>query len=128
MRGDPKNWDPNKDPSPWAKCADGFEISIQARRDLYCSPRENRGDFEGDYTKVEIACLPQPELDEEAREGGLSSGESVYAYVDVGIVNAILKRHGGVIENAQYLPPGVKPGYQENWLAERWEALLGQPL
>lgn len=135
MRGDPNNWDSSKNPSPRAKCADGFEMSVQARQSVHCTPEENRDDFEGDYTEVEIACWPQPELEDEFREedqdplfGRLPSGESVYPYISVEIVNAILKRHGGVVENARFLPPGVKSGYQENWLTERWEALLGQPL
>ena len=129
MWKDPKgSWDPNKHVNPRAKCADGFEISIQANKSAYCRPREDRDEFEGDYSAVEIGCWPQPEIDEDAMEGELSSGEFYYAYVPVGTVNAILARHGGVIENAEYLPPGVKSGYQENWLTERWEALLGQPL
>ena len=123
-----EEWNPNRDPSPWARCADGFEISIQANELLYCSPRENRGDFEGDYSAVEIACNPQPELEWREREGTLSTGESVYAYVPVEVVNSILRRHGGVIKNGEYLPPGVKPRYSEGWHAERWEVLLGQPL
>ena len=43
-------------------CKDGFRISIQASMMYYCWPKINLDN--GEYTHLEIACLPQEELEE----------------------------------------------------------------
>jgi hypothetical protein len=77
---------------PKIRCADGTTLSVQASEGHYCSPREN----EGPWTAVEVwrvhsasgrACHP--------RSFGENTGDP-YGWVPVSVVNAYIRRHGGV--------------------------------
>lgn len=81
---------------PIAICADGFSLSIQASSRHYCRPRKDLQD--GDYSKVELGNLS------ETVEEFLPYAENeawplftVYGYVPVETVNAVLAKHGGIV-------------------------------
>lgn len=75
-------------------CADGFSISIQASGGHYCSPREDRA---WPYTAFELGFPNQ--TDEalrkyaENKDGNLQ--DTVFGWVPVDVVVALINRHGG---------------------------------
>jgi hypothetical protein len=79
---------------PRVKCVDGFEVSIQASKTHYCSPREN----EGPYYLVELGfpSLPLEILKEYAEEED-DLVNTVYGYVPIEKVVAVLDEHGGLV-------------------------------
>ena len=81
---------------PIAVCADGFNLSIQASSMHYCRPSKDLQD--GDYSKVELSYLSE-EVKEflpfaEDDEAPLAT---VYGYVPVETVDAVLAKHGGIV-------------------------------
>lgn len=80
-------------PSPRIECADGFSLSVQANSLTYCAPRDNNGP----YTEVEVgfpserveALMPYVENADDPTG-------TVYGYVPVEIVLAVIAEHGGV--------------------------------
>ena len=90
-----------KPKNPVIKCKDGFAMSVQASDGAYCTPRE---DYPNEaYTHVECGF---PSADPETvafREYAEMCGtedycETVYPYVPIGIVQAELDAHGGIVE------------------------------
>jgi len=81
------------------KLADGFEMSVQASGMVYCAPRDDNGP----YTHVEIGYpSSKEELIMEWAENEDEPTGTVYGYVPVEIVDAVIEKHGGiVIEEAQ---------------------------
>ena len=81
---------------PIAVCADGFNLSIQASSMHYCIPNEDLSD--GNYSKVELSYLSEeveeflPYAENEARPLF-----TVYGYVPIETVNAVLAKHGGIV-------------------------------
>lgn len=77
-------------------CNDGFSMSVQASRIHYCHPRENNADF---YTEVEIG-YPSDVEDELIyyAEDRYHPTETVYGYVPVELVDKIISKHGGVVQ------------------------------
>ncbi len=77
-----------------AKCADGFEVSIQASEFHYCAPRDNSGQ----YWEVELG-FPTMEPTEEiipfAEDQNDLTG-TVYGYVPIELVDALIESHGGL--------------------------------
>ena len=79
---------------PIAVCADGFNLSIQASSMHYCIPNEDLSD--GNYSKVSYLSeeveefLPFAEDDE-------APLATVYGYVPVETVDAVLAKHGGIV-------------------------------
>ena len=79
-----------------ATCPDGWSVSIIARRGAYCDPRDDRGP----WTHVELGfpTAHEPDLEvykeppPEARHE-----DSVFPYVPVEVVEAILVKHGFVL-------------------------------
>ena len=86
---------------PYAVCADGFGVSIQASNCHYCEPRISQ--YPGnDFTPYETVELGYPsEADEDLlpyqecpdRE---DPTESVYGYVPVSVVDKVIEKHGGI--------------------------------
>ena len=74
-------------------CKDGFKISIQASMMHYCYPKMNL--YDGEYTHLEIACLPQEELEEYY----LNKMDAIYIYKFVPIeeVEKLINKHGGKV-------------------------------
>ena len=81
---------------PEIQCADGFTVSVQGHAGAYSRPRD---DFADEYSMVEAGFpsaredLLMPYID-----GGEDSDplESVYGYVPVGVIAAIIEKHGGL--------------------------------
>ena len=77
------------------ECADGFSISVQATHGSYCSPRTNIGPWglvECGYPSahpgdalMQYAEDPERPLD------------TVYGYVPIKIVEALIESHGGAL-------------------------------
>jgi hypothetical protein len=77
-------------------CADGFRMSVQATHTHYCSPREDECSY---YSEVEVGF---PSAKEETLmpycENPNTPTDTVYGYVPVEIINAIVDAHGGRVE------------------------------
>ncbi len=82
-------------PRPRVRCADGFNISIQANEYTYCNPRIT---YPGEYTKVELGYPSEPdELIEEYAEDWDDLTDTVYGYVPIEVVDKLLEKHGGIV-------------------------------
>jgi hypothetical protein len=86
-------------------CADGFEMSVQAHRGAYCSPRADNAEK---YTSVEIGFPSEKEsmLMEYCDEPSTPL-DTVYGYVPVQTVTNVLAKHGGIVDGE--VPRGVAP-------------------
>ena len=84
------------------ECKDGFTMSVQAGEHLYSTPRTNASRF----TTVEVGYpserekLLMPYVEDASRPT-----DTVYAYVPVGVVAKVIRKHGGMVGGE--LPPGV---------------------
>ena len=76
-------------------CNDGFSMSVQASDGHYCNPRRNLPD--GDYSTAEIG-FPSAveELISEYAEDSSDLTETVYGYVPIEVVDAVIQKHGGI--------------------------------
>ena len=73
-------------------CVDGFNLSVQASRGAYCSPRENVGP----WSMVEVGFpSAEPELIMEYAEQSEDPTGTVYGYVPIGLVEELIELHGG---------------------------------
>src|SRR3990172_4400625 len=77
-------------------CADGFTMSVQAGEHLYSTPRSNVQLYHevevGFPSKKEKTLMPYA-------EDSTRSTDTVYGYVPVEIVNAIVDAHGGLVKD-----------------------------
>ena len=88
---EPKGWNGLR---PYAKCADGTCFSIQTGAET--PYRKRYSDI--DENTVEVACLPEPALQEYGDLGGfLSTDHLVYGYVPISMLDQVLTAHGGII-------------------------------
>lgn len=80
---------------PRITCADGFSLSVQSSEFHYCLPRVALYDH---YTHVEVGfpSEPVPELMEWIELTKSEPTDSVYGYVPVEVVNAVINAHGGL--------------------------------
>lgn len=78
---------------PSIECSDGLILSVQASNTHYCQPRENNGP----YSTVEIGFPSDviPEIMEWA-ESPEKPTDTVYGYVPVEVVDAVIAAHGGI--------------------------------
>ena len=82
---------------PQIICTDGFSMSVQVGYSLYSTPKK----VAKRYSEVEIGYPSEYEpLIEKYAENGFDDTpnftDTVYPYVPVGIVNKVLKKHGGI--------------------------------
>lgn len=85
----------NHTPRPRVRCKDGFNISIQAGQYLYSNPS-----FVSDsYLKVELGFPSEadPLIIEYAEDPDDPTG-TVYGYVPIHLVDKLLHKHGGMVE------------------------------
>lgn len=93
-------------------CADGFSLSVIAGRGNYCTPRPSilpgalyagledvPSDYPGPYTEVEVG-FPSARPEPWAAWGKYAESpedptQTVYAYVPVDTVHALIESHGG---------------------------------
>lgn len=79
---------------PHIFCADGFEMSVQAGVGLYCEPRVNLES--GEYTTCEVRYPSQKEeLLMLYAEDPEHPTATVYGYVPLKVVEAVIEKHGG---------------------------------
>lgn len=87
------------------RCADGFAVSVIAGWGTYCRPRPGWGDvdpcYAGPYTHVEVGYpteRPEPwDQWEEYCEAPDNPTGTVYSYVPVPLVRALIAAHGGEV-------------------------------
>ena len=95
------------------RCADGFNMSVQANEGAYCTPRI---DFAANYTEVEVGFPSQKEdLLMKWAESPDSPTETVYGWVPRTVITLVIAKHGGIVEGE--LPPGI-PYLKANSLSE----------
>lgn len=76
-------------------CADGFTLSVQASFGAYCRPRRNIGP----WYEVEIgfpSARPSDDVMQYVEDPKDPTG-TVYGYVPVELVNALIEEHGGMV-------------------------------
>jgi len=76
-------------------CADGFSVSVQAHHGAYCTPRSN----EGPWSRFELGypSHPMPEMGEWIDGGDINDTQTVWGYVPLDQVSALILRHGGLV-------------------------------
>ena len=80
---------------PRIVCKDGFSMSVQAGYCLYCTPRLDMSN--GCYETVEIGFPSKKEdLIIEYAENSSNYTKTVYGYVPVEVVEAVIEKHGGI--------------------------------
>lgn len=79
---------------PRIECADGFSMSVQGGYGIYSSPRD---DFADKYSEVEVGYPSEREelLMEYAEESACPT-DTVYGYVPIAVVVAVVEKHGGL--------------------------------
>lgn len=78
---------------PRITCMDGFSMSVQGHYGTYSHPRD---DFAAHYTHVEVGFpSAREELLMEFAEEAERPTETVYGYVPVEVVAAVIQKHGG---------------------------------
>jgi hypothetical protein len=94
-------------------CKSGFSVSVQASRTNYCTPRNDVGP----YTLVELGFPTSIEpLIIGFAEDADNPTETVYGYVPVGLVQALIIKHNG-IEDGEHPEFDMDP-HQSAILAE----------
>lgn len=78
---------------PEMVCADGFKMSVQGHFGAYSHPRD---DFAESYRDVEVMTRPDAEPLLVERGGETNDEWSLYGYVPVETVAAIIEKHGGL--------------------------------
>lgn len=82
-------------PAPAIRCADGFEVSVQASSTHYCTPRNN----EGPYTHFELGFPSQEDsLIQPYAEDPSRPTDTVYSQVPRHTVVMLINKHGGRVE------------------------------
>jgi hypothetical protein len=84
---------------PTIECSDGFSMSVQVGHCHYCTPRTNNEIF---YSCVEVGfpSAMEPDLMPFADDERYPT-KTVYGYVPVEIVNAIIDKHGGIKQQSE---------------------------
>lgn len=79
---------------PAMVCNDGFQMSVQGHAGAYCRPRD---DWAGSYTMVEVGFpSDEEELLMPYAEEPNRPTETVYGYVPIDVVEAVIEKHGGL--------------------------------
>jgi len=77
-------------------CTDGFGVSIQASHVHYCEPRSETGP----WSQVELG-YPSADPGEVIRayaENPYQPTDTVYPYVPIELVEALIAQHGGIVQ------------------------------
>jgi len=80
--------------------ADGFHMSVQGHAGSYSRPRE---DFAKHYIEVEVGFPSEREelLMPYVEDADLPT-DTVYGYVPIGIIEAVIAKHGGLVGPYKY--------------------------
>jgi len=87
-----------------AVCNDGYTVSVQADKFVYCTPRR---DGARAYSEVELGFPSEHDSLLDAYACPMT-GQS-FGYVPVGVVRQLIAKHGG-LKSKTPLPPGVIVG------------------
>ena len=90
--------------NPCVVCKDGFTFSAQASSTHYSDPKG----YADEYTEIEIGfpSSPEPLISKYAEDWEIEGDddprlcETVYGYVPVKTVDLLIKKHGGIDEDA----------------------------
>ena len=104
--------------TPHVVCKDGFSMSVQANFSAYSNPRGVI--YEGKYDSMEIGFPSAPEslIAEYAEDWEIEGDDdprlcgTVYGYVPVEVIDAVIEKHGGINEEAAQIVLG------EQWYEE----------
>lgn len=78
--------------APAVECNDGFSMSVQASQNHYCAPRNN----EGPYTHLEVGFPSESEeLLLPFAEDDTEPTKTVYGWVPIEVIEAVIAKHGG---------------------------------
>lgn len=92
---------------PRIQCNDGFSMSVQARGGCYCEPRDGAGP----WSAVEVGFPSDREQSlMEWAEDPETPTETVYGWVPVDIVKAVIARHSGTNEEGQAVLAAIENG------------------
>jgi len=84
----------NEHPIPMLTCKDGFTMSVQVGKYLYCEPKIDTAPY---YSKVEVGFPSKEEsLLMPYVEDINHPTETVYGYVPVYIIEQVIDKHGGL--------------------------------
>ena len=104
-RESPLTWGASRVPE--IHCIDGFTMSVQASSGHYCSPRSD----EGPYTSVEVGFPNREEpLLMRYAEDETCPTETVYGWVPLEVVQAVVESHGGTDIVGQTILRGLAEG------------------
>lgn len=78
---------------PEIVCADGFRFSAQGHFGAYSHPRD---DFADEYATVEVMTAPDAEPMFIECDGHTNDEYSLYGYVPINVVLAVIEKHGGI--------------------------------
>lgn len=78
------------------QCRDGFSMSVQASVIHHCVPAKNLKD--GKYEKVEVGSIFTKEHLLDPYTENKKDDYPIYPFVPIKVVEKIIKKHGGIIE------------------------------
>jgi len=82
---------------PRVVCADGYSVSIQAGKFLYCSSDRGLREDSKRFESVELGFPSvEDELINDLAEDPECPTDTVYGYVPVRLVNKLMEKHGGI--------------------------------
>ena len=83
-------------------CKDGFNVSVQASKTHYCSPRDNNGPY--DAVELGFPSRTMGKAFNEYKDDSRSrQTDTVFAYVPVYLIEELLAKHGGIIGMLTYI-------------------------
>lgn len=92
---------------PRIQCSDGFSMSVQARDGCYCEPRNDAGP----WSAVEVGFPSEREgLLMEWAEDAERPTETVYGWVPLHIIKAVIALHEGTNEEGQAVLAAIENG------------------
>lgn len=80
-------------PSPPIRCEDGFEFSVQAGKDNYCTPRDN---YAENYTHFEVGYPTQHEESLAPYASDPEHSPGIYGWVPLAVIMYLIEKHGGI--------------------------------
>ena len=81
---------------PRIHCKDGFNISIQVHHGNYCASENGTRTFGLNWKEVEWG-FPSSEIDAQKYNAeSLPTTKTVGGYVDVGLIDELCEKHGGI--------------------------------
>lgn len=80
--------------TPHMICKDGYNVSMQANKFVYCSPRQDNVDH---YDEVELGLPSEHDdlLTDYAEDMSKGQTKTIFPYTPVEIVNELIHKHGG---------------------------------